>query len=136
VAFSLRAGWPGQAQGQCSFREMESSPAMASRFEKHFVAKGRNQLEFTLFPDGTLFTIGEISNQNKKEIMKPTFLMFFFLMVVSATVFAGLYVYFQPLVEKNALAFSVGLVVIMVVGMFGMMHSIINGTTIEEKKIY
>ncbi|HTF20757.1 MAG TPA: hypothetical protein VK658_21940 [Chryseolinea sp.] len=68
--------------------------------------------------------------------MKPTFLMFFFLMVVSATVFAGLYVYFQPLVEKNALAFSVGLVVIMVIGMFGMMHSIINGTTIEEKKLY
>lgn len=62
--------------------------------------------------------------------------MFFFLMVFSATVFAGLYVYFQPLVEKNALAFSVGLVVIMVVGMFGMMHSIINGTTIEEKKLY
>lgn len=68
--------------------------------------------------------------------MKPTFLMFFFLMVVSATVFAGLYVYFQPLVEKNALAFSVGLVVIMIVGMFGMMHSIINGATIEDKKLY
>ena len=68
--------------------------------------------------------------------MKPNFLMFFFLMVTSATVFAGLYVYFQPLVENHALAFSVGLVVIMIIGMFGMMHSIINGTTIEEKKIY
>lgn len=69
-------------------------------------------------------------------IMKPTFLMFFFLMVTSATVFAGLYVYFQPLVEKNALVFSVAMVVIMVVGMFGMMYSIINNTTIEEKKVY
>lgn len=68
--------------------------------------------------------------------MKPSFLMFFFLMVITATIFAGLYVYFQPLVEKNALAFSVGLVVVMVIGMFGMMHSIINGTTIEQKKIY
>lgn len=68
--------------------------------------------------------------------MKPTFLMFFFLMVVSATVFAGLYVYFQSIVESNALAFSVGLVVIMVTGMFGMMHSIISETTIEKKKIY
>lgn len=68
--------------------------------------------------------------------MKPTFLMFFFLMVVSATVFAGLYVYFQPMVESNALAFSVGLVVIMIIGMFGMMHSIISGARIEEKKIY
>lgn len=68
--------------------------------------------------------------------MKPTFLMFFFLMVVSATVFAALYVYFQNLVEANALAFSIGLVLIMVVGMFGMMHSIISETSIEKKKIY
>ena len=68
--------------------------------------------------------------------MKPTFLMFFFLMVFSATVFAGLYVYFQPLVEKNALAFSVGLVVIMIIGMFGMMHSIINGANVQEKRVY
>ena len=57
-------------------------------------------------------------------------------MVISATVFAGLYVYFKPLVEKNALAFSVGLVVVMIIGMFGMMNSIINGTTVEEKKLY
>ena len=62
--------------------------------------------------------------------------MFFFLMLTSATVFAALYVYFQPLVEKNALAFSIGLVVIMIVGMFGMMNSIINGTTVEERKVY
>jgi hypothetical protein len=62
--------------------------------------------------------------------------MFFFLMVFSATVFAGLYVYFQPLVEKNALAFSVGLVVIMIIGMFGMMHSIINGANVQEKRVY
>lgn len=68
--------------------------------------------------------------------MKPSFLMFFFLMVASATLFAGIYVYFQPMVEKNALAFSVGLVIIMIIGMFGMMHSIINSTTVEQKKLY
>ena len=68
--------------------------------------------------------------------MKPTFLMFFSLMVISATLFAGLYVYFQTLVESNALAFSIGLVIIMVTGMFGMMHSIISETTIEKKRIY
>ncbi len=62
--------------------------------------------------------------------------MFFFLMVVSASIFAGLYVYFQPVVETNALAFSIGLVAIMVVGMYGMMHSIISDTTTEQKKIY
>ncbi|MEO5978635.1 MAG: hypothetical protein ABIS36_19575 [Chryseolinea sp.] len=68
--------------------------------------------------------------------MKPSFLMFFFLMVLSATIFAGFYVYFQSLVESHALEFSVGLVVIMIVGMFGMMHSIINTASIEEKKVY
>lgn len=62
--------------------------------------------------------------------------MFFSLMVISATLFAGLYVYFQTLVESNALAFSIGLVIIMVTGMFGMMHSIISETTIEKKRIY
>ncbi|MEJ7645672.1 MAG: hypothetical protein WKF87_13850 [Chryseolinea sp.] len=68
--------------------------------------------------------------------MKPTFLMFFFLMVAAASIFAMLYVYFQPVVETNALAFSVGLVAIMIVGMYGMMHSIISDTTIEQKKMY
>lgn len=62
--------------------------------------------------------------------------MFFFLMVAAASVFAMLYVYFQPVVETNALAFSIGLVAIMVVGMYGMMHSIISETTIGQKNIY
>ena len=57
-------------------------------------------------------------------------------MVAAASIFAMLYVYFQPVVETNALAFSVGLVAIMVVGMYGMMHSIISDTTIEQKKMY
>jgi hypothetical protein len=68
--------------------------------------------------------------------MKPSFLMFFFLMVVSALAFAGLYVYFQSIVESNAMAFSIGLVTVMIVGMYGMMDSIISGTTVEKQKVY
>lgn len=68
--------------------------------------------------------------------MKPSFLMFFFLMVASALSFAAVYVYFQSVVETNALAFSTGLVTVMVVGMYGMMDSIISGTTVEKQKVY
>ena len=68
--------------------------------------------------------------------MKTTFLVFFFLMVASAVVFATLYVFFQPMVETNAMAFSIGMVSIMVIGMFGMMNSIISSTTVEKQKIY
>lgn len=62
--------------------------------------------------------------------------MFFFLMVASALSFAAVYVYFQSVVETNALAFSTGLVTVMVVGMYGMMDSIISGTTVEKQKVY
>ena len=73
---------------------------------------------------------------NLKQQMKTTFLLFFFLMVASAIVFAGIYVFFQPLVETNAFAFSIGMVSIMVIGMFGMVNSIISATTVENQKIY
>ncbi|MBA4058507.1 MAG: hypothetical protein C0490_27565 [Marivirga sp.] len=62
--------------------------------------------------------------------------MFFFLMVVSALSFAAVYVYFQSLVETNALAFSIGLVTVMIVGMYGMMDSIVSCTTVEKQKVY
>jgi len=68
--------------------------------------------------------------------MKTTFLMFFFFMVASAIVFAGIYMFFQSLVETNAMAFSIGMVTIMVIGMLGMMNSIISETTVEKQKIY
>ena len=68
--------------------------------------------------------------------MKATFLMFFFFMVASAIVFAGIYVFFQSMVESHAMAFSVGMVSVMVIGMFGMVNSIISATTVEEQKIY
>jgi len=62
--------------------------------------------------------------------------MFFFLIVVSALIFATVYVYFQALVETNALIFSVGLVTVNVIGMFGMMHSIISETVTEKQNVY
>jgi hypothetical protein len=62
--------------------------------------------------------------------------MFFFFMVASAIVFAGLYIFFQSLVETNAMAFSKGMLSIMVIGMLGMMNSIISQTTVEKQKIY
>ncbi len=68
--------------------------------------------------------------------MKTTFLLFFSMMVASAIIFAGLYVYFQNLVETNALSFSIGMVAVNVVGMFGMMNSIISETTVEKQKVY
>ena len=68
--------------------------------------------------------------------MKPVSLIFFSIMIVSALIFATIYVYFQPLVESNPMAFSGGLVAIMVVGMFGMMNSIISETTIEKQRVY
>ena len=62
--------------------------------------------------------------------------MFFFFMVASAIVFAGIYMFFQSVVETNAMAFSIGMVTIMVIGMLGMMNSIISETTVEKQKIY
>jgi hypothetical protein len=62
--------------------------------------------------------------------------MFFFFMVASAIVFAGIYIFFQSLVETNAMAFSIGMLSIMVIGMLGMMNSIISQTTVEKQEIY
>jgi hypothetical protein len=62
--------------------------------------------------------------------------MFFFFMVASSMVFAGIYVFFQSVVETNAMAFSIGMLSIMVTGMLGMMNSIISETTVEKQNIY
>ena len=62
--------------------------------------------------------------------------MFFFFMVASAIVFAGIYMFFPSVVETNAMAFSIGMLTVMVIGMLGMMNSIISETTVEKQKIY
>ena len=58
--------------------------------------------------------------------MKPLSLVFFFLMIVSALIFAAVYVLNQPFVETNPREFVLALVTILVVGMVGMMNSIIS----------
>ena len=68
--------------------------------------------------------------------MKTTFLMFFFFVVGSAVVFAGIYAFFQSLVESHAMIFSLGMVSIMVIGMAGMVNAIISATAVKEQKIY
>jgi hypothetical protein len=68
--------------------------------------------------------------------MKPVFLVFFFLIVFSAIVFAGIYVFYQRVVETNPLVFSAGLVTIVVVGMFGMINSIVSDTRTVVERTY
>lgn len=57
-------------------------------------------------------------------------------MVASAILFAGIYVFFPSVVEANAMAFSIGMMSIMIIGMLGMMNSIISETIVEKQEIY
>ncbi|WP_143164981.1 hypothetical protein [Chryseolinea serpens] len=67
--------------------------------------------------------------------MKPISLIFFFIIIAATVVFAGIYVFSPELVESNPAVFAIGLVSIMVVGMFGMMH-FIPSTVVEENRQY
>ena len=66
--------------------------------------------------------------------MKPIFLMYFFLIVVTTLIFAVVYVSFTDMVESNPEPFSIGMVVILLVGMYGMMDNIISNTTADKQK--
>ncbi|SHH33455.1 hypothetical protein SAMN04488109_3747 [Chryseolinea serpens] len=77
-----------------------------------------------------------ITNQHKQpNSMKPISLIFFFIIIAATVVFAGIYVFSPELVESNPAVFAIGLVSIMVVGMFGMMH-FIPSTVVEENRQY
>jgi hypothetical protein len=67
--------------------------------------------------------------------MKPISLIFFFIIIVATLVFAGIYIFSPELVESNPAVFAIGLVSIMVVGMFGMMH-FIPSTVAEQNREY
>lgn len=67
--------------------------------------------------------------------MKPISLIFFFIIIAATVVFAGIYVFSPEFVESNPAVFAIGLVSIMVVGMFGMMH-FIPSTVVEENRQY
>ena len=66
--------------------------------------------------------------------MKPIFLMYFFLIVVTTLIFAVVYVSFTDIVESNPEPFSIGMIGILLVGMYGMMDNIISNTTADKQK--
>ena len=66
--------------------------------------------------------------------MKPIFLLYFVLIVVTTLIFAVIYASFKDLVETNPATFSIGLVMILLVGMYGMMDNIISNTTADKQK--
>ena len=66
--------------------------------------------------------------------MKPIFLMYFFLIVVTTLIFAVVYVSFTDIVESNPEPFSIGMVGILLVCMYGMMDNIISNTTADKQK--
>jgi hypothetical protein len=63
------------------------------------------------------------------NLMKPIFLLYFVLIVVTTLIFAVVYALFKDLVETNPATFSIGLVTILLVGMYGMMDNIISHTS-------
>jgi hypothetical protein len=67
--------------------------------------------------------------------MKPIFLLYFVLVVVSTMIFAVVYAAFKDLVETNPETFSIGLLIILVVGMYGMMDNIISHTSQKKQEI-
>lgn len=68
--------------------------------------------------------------------MKPNFLMYFSLIVVSAMIFALVYVLFTDVVEAYAQAFSISFACILMVGMYGMMDNIVSHTTHDKIRDY
>jgi hypothetical protein len=56
------------------------------------------------------------------------------LIVVTTMIFAAIYVGFKDLVETNPETFSIGLVVILLVGMYGMMDNIISNTSVKKQE--
>ena len=67
--------------------------------------------------------------------MKPIFLLYFVLIIVTTMIFAVTYIAFKDLVETNPETFSIGLVVILLVGMYGMMDNIISHTSHKRQEI-
>jgi hypothetical protein len=60
--------------------------------------------------------------------------MYFFLIVITTLIFAVVYVSFTEIVESNPEPFSIGMVVILLIGMYGMMDNIISNTTADKQK--
>jgi len=107
---------------------------MAIQFWEGFILKGRFLLGF----EGICPWHGIDIGMSKPIInfMKPIFLMYFSLIVVASLIFAGVYVSFTDVVESNPEPFSIGMVVVLLIGMYGMMDNIISNTTVNNPKLY
>jgi hypothetical protein len=68
--------------------------------------------------------------------MKPIILIYFVLIIVTTLSFAITYIAFKDVVEGNPETFSIGLGVVLLIGMYGMMDNIISNTTHDKSKQY
>jgi hypothetical protein len=68
--------------------------------------------------------------------MKPVFLMYFILIIVTTMIFAVVYVSFKDVVEANPEFFSIGLGTVLLIGMYGMMDNIVSNTTHDKLSEY
>lgn len=68
--------------------------------------------------------------------MKPVFLMYFILIVVTTMIFAVVYISFKDVVEANPEFFSIGLGTVLLIGMYGMMDNIVSNTTHDKLSEY
>lgn len=68
--------------------------------------------------------------------MKPVFILYFTIILAAMLIFAVIYVAFKDVVESNPETFSIGLCVMLLVGMYGMMDNIISNTTHDKVKEY
>lgn len=68
--------------------------------------------------------------------MKPVFLMYFILIIVTTMIFAVVYVSFKDVVEANPEFFSIGLGTVLLIGMYGMMDNIVSDTTHDKLSEY
>ena len=68
--------------------------------------------------------------------MKPIFLIYFVIILVTTMIFALVYVLFRDVVETNPMVFSIGFGTILLVGMYGMMDNIVSNTTHDKINKY
>lgn len=68
--------------------------------------------------------------------MKPIFLLYLMLVLVTSLIFAVVYAAFAEIVEGNPETFSIGLGMVLLTGMYGMMDDIISNTTHDKLRKY
>jgi hypothetical protein len=67
--------------------------------------------------------------------MKPAFLISFFTIIVSSMLFGFVYTTWTEFVNANPAFFAIGLVAIIMVGMCGMIISMMTGPALEAQQV-